>query len=72
VLVALVCVDFAQIMPHVTATNRQILLSVAVLVIVNSALGLAFCRFIIRRYVEASAGERQPLETDGSADVSMG
>jgi len=44
VLVALVCVDFAQIMPHVTATNRQIILSVAVLVIVNSALGLAFVR----------------------------
>jgi hypothetical protein len=44
VLVALVCVDFAQIMPHVTATNRQILLSVTVLVVVNSAMGMAFVR----------------------------
>jgi hypothetical protein len=44
VLVALVCVDFAQIMPRVTATNRQILLSVTVLVVVNSAMGMAFVR----------------------------
>jgi hypothetical protein len=44
VLVALVCVDFAQIIPRVTATPSQIILSVAVLVIVNAGAGLAFVR----------------------------
>lgn len=52
VLVALICVDFAQIMPRVTATNRQIILSVTILVVVNSAVGLAFVRrgHTIRRF----------------------
>jgi hypothetical protein len=43
-LVALVCVDFSRIIPRVTATPTQVINSVAVLVIINSAIGLAFAR----------------------------
>ena len=43
-LVSLVCIDFAQILPGSRATPLQVIGSVGVLVVVNSAVGLAFAR----------------------------
>ncbi len=43
-LVGLLCVDFVQILPSSTATPRQVIGAVAVLVVINSAVGLAFAR----------------------------
>ena len=53
VLVALVCVIFAQILPGSTATAAQVAMVVSILVVVNSAIGLAFAR---RRHSIRSSG----------------
>jgi hypothetical protein len=44
VLVSLVCVIFAEILPGSTATAPQVAVVVSILVVVNSAVGLAFAR----------------------------
>jgi hypothetical protein len=44
VLVALVCVIFAEILPGSTATAAQVATVVSILIVVNSAIGLAFAR----------------------------
>ncbi len=53
VLVALVCVIFAEILPGSTATAAQVVVVVSILVVVNSAIGLAFAR---RRHSIRSTG----------------
>jgi hypothetical protein len=44
VFLSLVCVDFAQIIPRVTARPSEVIAWVTVLVVANAALGLAFVR----------------------------
>lgn len=53
VLVALVCIDFAQILPGATMTPLDTVFAVAVLVVVNAAVGLAVARR--RRSIEGTA-----------------
>ncbi|WP_088288251.1 hypothetical protein [Kineosporia sp. A_224] len=52
VLVGLVCVDFAQILPGSTMTPLHTLVAVAVLLVVNSAVGLALAQR--RRSIEGT------------------
>lgn len=44
VLVSLVCEIFAQILPNSTASAAQVALAVAIVVVINSLIGLAFAR----------------------------
>jgi hypothetical protein len=43
-LIGLLCVTFSRMLPRTTATPRQVLLGVAVLIIINSGAGLWFAR----------------------------
>jgi hypothetical protein len=53
VLTGLVCVIFSQILPGTTATPMQVIFAVGTLVVINSAMGLAFARR--RRSIENTA-----------------